>query len=137
MKTKEKEIMLMDLKQNTLYYGGLQYLEIVGSQVACMVGKNLNESHDFVWNCNSLSIMFSSRVERHESYMFIANMDDKTMITISVLARNVSVDVETMDGKDIKATVCARHAVADAVQFLMEHSVEIVEDFLDSSACSQ
>lgn len=135
METKEKEIMLMDLKQNTLYYGGLQYLEIVGSQVACMVGKNLNECHDFVWNCDSLSIMFSSRVERHESYMVIANMDDKTMITISVLARNVSVDVETMDGKDIKATVLARHAVADAVQLLMEHSVEIVEDFLDSSAC--
>lgn len=135
METKEKEIMLMDLKQNTLYYGGLQSLETVGSQVACMVGKNLNEGHDFVWNCDSLSIMFSSRVERHESYMFIANMDDKTMITISVLARNVSVDVETMDGKDIKATVLARHAVADAAQLLMEHSVEIVEDFLDSSAC--
>lgn len=133
METKEKEIVIKDVEQNILFDGGIQYLKTVGGRIACMVGERLTEGHGFVLDHESFRILFSSHTERCESYMFIVNSDDKTLVTVSVLAGNTFVNVGTADGNDIdegRKSTLARHAVADAVQLLAGHSVEIIEAFL-------
>lgn len=135
MERKEKELILRDVEQNVLYDSGLQYLKTVGGRVASMIGKHLDEGHSFMWNHGSFSVIFSSHVERCEAYMFIVNTDDKTLITISVLADSVFAGIGFSDGSDIKnvrKNALARHALADAVRLLSGHSRGIVAAFLDN-----
>lgn len=133
METKEKEIIKRDVEQNILFDGGIQYLKTVGDRIACMVGERLEEGHGFVLDHGSFRILFSSHVERCESYMFIVNKDLKTLVRISVLAGNAFADVGTSDGNDLqdgRKSVLARRAVSDAVCLLAEHSGEMMKTFL-------
>lgn len=135
MDKKEKEIMLKDVEQNVLYDGGLQYLKTVGGRVASMIGKHLDEGHSFMWNHGSFSVIFSSHTERCESYMFIVDMETKTLVTVSVLADSVFASIGFSDGngiQNVRKNALARHALADAVRLLSGHSRGIVAAFLEN-----
>lgn len=135
MDKKEKEIMLRDVEQNVLYDNGLQYLKTVGGRVATMIGKHLDEGHSFMWNHDSLSVLFSSHTERYESYMFIVDRETRTLVTVSVLAGSTFADVGAADGNGIEGgrkNALARRAVSDAVCLLAGHSREVVEAFLEN-----